>query len=693
MDPLDQKLLDCFPGKVVRKDLVAPLRNEYHVPSYVVEFLLGRYCSSQDEEVIRAGLAEVQRTLTEHFVRSEKAPEIQAILRDKGKYTIIDKVKARLDPKKNVYWADLVQLRVADATIPEEYPQKKYRRLLTAGIWCQVEISYLPENVIGGAIYPFAIQKLKPIQVATGGLEEIRQARSKFTTGEWIDVLLRSMGFRSDAFNERQKYLILLRLVPFVEDNYNLVEFGPRGTGKSYCYRELSPNAILISGGETTVPNLFGRNTPKKTEPGLVSQWDVVAFDEVAGLDRISDPQALQIFKDYMESGAYSRGKEPITAHASMVFEGNLDLDVQIALRTSHLFCPFPARVGNDRAFLDRFHSYLPGWEMPRMQTWMFGDSYGFIVDYLAGVLQELRAESHATAIDQSFILGTAVDKRDDKAIRRTVSGLIKLVHPDGRYTSEDVEPLLVLAMEGRRRVKEQLKRLGGLEFWNTSFTYGPRETAGLSRKFSSPSGSRSDSSPMRRSLPVGSTASDAIAGIDGRAFSESKSSASREPANVSSRARTAVMSPMRLRIAYDQVKKHLTDLGIKDSLSQWDLRVQVANPMEADEPSLMGMAVYVAIVSALRGQPIEIGTVVSGEMSVQGNLEGIDSVGRGHHDRPRVRGHSHRLTVNMRARRVANVPGELTKNIEIVYYDQPSDLVDRVLTRRVAEPDRQIAW
>lgn len=344
MDQLDQKLLETFPGKVVRKDLVALLRNEYHVPSYVVEFLLGRYCSSHDEDVIRAGLAEVQKTLTEHFVRSEKAPEIQAIIRDRGRYTIIDKVKARLDPRRNVYWADLVQLRVADATIRDDYPQKKYRRLLTAGVWCQVEIAYLPENVVSGANYPFAIQKLKPIQVATGGLDEISQGRKKFSTAEWTNVLLRSMGFKSDAFTERQKMLLLLRLVPFVEDNYNLVEFGPRGTGKSYCYRELSPNAILISGGETTVPNLFGRNTPKKTEPGLVSQWDVIAFDEVAGLDRVTDPQALQIFKDYMESGSYSRGKEPISAHASMAFEGNLDLDVQVALRTSHLFCPFPRR-------------------------------------------------------------------------------------------------------------------------------------------------------------------------------------------------------------------------------------------------------------------------------------------------------------------------------------------------------------
>jgi ATP-dependent Lon protease len=691
MDPLDQKLLDCFPGKVVRKDLVAPLRNEYHVPSYVVEFLFGRYCSSQDEEVILAGLAEVQRTLTEHFVRSEKAPEIQAILRDRGKYTIIDKVKARLDPKRNVYWADLVQLRVADATIPEEYPQKKYRRLLTAGIWCQVEIAYLPENVIGGAMYPFAIQKLKPIQVATGGLEEVRQARPRFTTSEWIDVLLRSMGFRSDAFTERQKLLILLRLVPFVEDNYNLVEFGPRGTGKSYCYRELSPNAILISGGETTVPNLFGRNTPKKTEPGLVSQWDVIAFDEVAGLDRISDPQALQIFKDYMESGAYSRGKEPITAHASMVFEGNLDLEVQIALRTSHLFCPFPTRVGNDRAFLDRFHSYLPGWEMPRMQTWMFGDSYGFIVDYLAGVLQELRAQSHATAIDHSFVLGPAVDKRDDKAIRRTVSGLIKLVHPDGRYTAEDVEPLLLLAMEGRRRVKEQLKRLGGLEFWNTSFTYGPRENGQPHQEVTLPE--RVEERFLSNAkLPPGRLY------CVGRDRRNRRTCLFRvEVERIKGTGRCQLASPNRgdvadgLRIAYDQIKKHVTDLGIKENLAQWDLRVQVANPMEADEPSLLGIPIYVAIISALLGQPIETGTVVAGEMSVQGNLEGIDSVG----EVIMIALEYGALQIALPAMcqlDVSNVPAQLTKGIGIVYYDRPRDLVDRVLSQGENGPVGRLA-
>ena len=456
---------------------------------------------------------------------------------------------------------------------------------MTAGIWCQVEIAYLPENVVNSVIYPFAIQRLKPIQVATGGINEIRQVRSQFTNSEWTDVLLRSMGFKSDAFTDRQKLLLLLRLVPFVEDNFNLVEFGPRGTGKSYCYRELSPNAILISGGETTVPNLFGRNTPKKTKPGLVNQWDVIAFDEVAGLDRVSDPQALQIFKDYMESGAYSRGKDPITAHASMVFEGNLDLDVQVALRTSHLFCPFPARVGHDRAFLDRFHSYLPGWEMPRMQTWMFGSSYGFIVDYLAGVLQELRAGSHATAFDRWFTLNAAVDKRDDKAIRRTVSGLVKLLHPDGQFGPGDIEPLLVLAMEGRRRVKEQLKRMGGLEFWNTRFAYHSRENGCPEREVSIPERTE------ERFL-----ANTALS--PGKLFCVGRDRGNRrtclfrvEVERLSGNGHCQLASSNRgdvaaaLHIAYDQVKKNLTGLGVKDSLVQWDPRVQIANPMEADKP------------------------------------------------------------------------------------------------------------
>ncbi|MBI1916471.1 MAG: hypothetical protein HYS12_17315 [Planctomycetes bacterium] len=429
------------------------------------------------------------------------------------------------------------------------------------------------------------------------------------------------------------------------------------------------------------MPNLFGRNTPKKTEPGLVSQWDVIAFDEVAGLDRVSDPQALQIFKDYMESGAYSRGKDPITAHASMVFEGNLDLDVQVALRTSHLFCPFPARVGHDRAFLDRFHAYLPGWEMPRMQTRMFGSSYGFIVDYFAGVLQELRTASHATAIDRWFVLNSAVDKRDDKAIRRTVSGLLKLLHPHGEYGPQDVEPLLLLAMEGRRRVKEQLKRMDGLEFWNTRFAFRPLDNG------------------QEREVPVPERSEERFLASTvlspGRLFCVGRDRQNRrtclfrvEVEKLPGNGRCQLASPNRgnvgdaLHIAYDQVKKNWTDLGVKDSLVQWDLRVQIANPMEAEEPSLLGVPLFVALVSALRGQALANGVVVAGEMSVQGNVEGIDAVG----EVLLIARENGALRVTLPAlceAEMAGIPRELIEGLSIFYYAKPSELITHVLGSR----------
>src|SRR5713226_2152354 len=415
LDALDQKTLDQFPGKVVRKDLVTPLKGEYQVPNYVLEFLLGRYCSSPDEEVVTSGLREVQRILTEHFVRSEQALHIQALIRERGKYKLIDKVKVRLSPREDRFWAEMVQLRVPDATIPDELVTR-YPRLLLGGCWAQLEVSYVPENVIRGSVFPFVINRLSPIQVDAGGLDELKAKRPAFTTAEWKRVLLRSLGLDPDIFTERQIDLCLLRLVPYIEDNYNMVEFGPRGTDKSYCYREFSPYAILVSGGETSVANLFGSNVGRALRTGLVSQWDVVAFDEVAGLSKVSDPQQIQIFKDYMESGTYSRGKDPISAHASFVFEGNLDLDVEVALRTTHLFCPFPRNVRNDRAFLDRMHAYLPGWEMPRMRTEMLTSHYGFIVDYVSDLWRILRGTSFANAMDRFYRLGPALDRRDDKA-------------------------------------------------------------------------------------------------------------------------------------------------------------------------------------------------------------------------------------------------------------------------------------
>lgn len=624
-DELDRKLLELFPGKVVRKGLVVPLKGEYQVPSYVLEFLLGRYCSSSDPQVVASGLSEVQRILTEHFVRSEQAPHVQALVRQQGRYKLIDKVKVRLSPKEDRYWAELVQLRVPDATIADDVVMRN-PRLLLGGCWAQVEVAYAPENVIKGSVYPFVIERLSPIQVDAGSLDELKAKRAEFTPSEWKRVILRSLGLDSDQFTERQMDLWLLRLVPYVEDNFNLVEFGPRGTGKSFGYREFSPYAILISGGETSVPNLFGANIGRALRTGLVSQWDLVAFDEVGGLAKMSDPQQVQIFKDYMESGTYSRGKDPVTAHASFVFEGNLDVDVEVAMRTSHLFCPFPLNIRNDRAFLDRIHAYLPGWEMPRMRTEMLTDHYGFIVDYLSDLWRMTRATSFSNVFDRWYRLGPALDRRDDKAVRRTASGLLKLMYPHGQVEQDDARWALDLALEFRRRVKEQLKRMGGLEYWQTRFTAIAVENSsehevGLAEQ--QLGGALDGVLPPGRLHAIGRDRSDRRPSLfrievelvpgSGRATG----SGSRQKGVTDA-----------VHTAWDHVRNRLTEFGVTSASTARDIHVQVLNPMEASDPTGLGLGVFVAIVSALRGQPLPAGSAIVGDMSVQGSILEPDAVG-----------------------------------------------------------------
>ena len=626
MDDLDRKLLEVFPGKVVRKDLVTPLKGEVQVPNYVLEFLLGRYCSSTDPEVVAAGLQEVQRILTEHYVRSEQAPHVQALIRERGRYRLVDKVKVRLSSKEDRYWAELVQLRVPDANIPDDLVTR-YPRLLLGGCWAQVELSYQPENVIRGKVFPFTIEKLSPIQVDAGGLEELKDKRAAFTDDEWKRLIIRSIGLDPEEFTARQLDLFLLRLIPYVEDNYNLVEFGPRGTGKSYCYREFSPYAILISGGETSVPNLFGANVGRALRSGLVSQWDIVAFDEVAGLSKVADPQQIQIFKDYMESGTYSRGRDPISANASFVFEGNLDLDVEVALRTTHLFCPFPVNVRNDRAFLDRVHAYLPGWEMPRMRTEMLTTHYGFIVDYLSDLWRMLRGTSFANSLDRWYRLGPELDRRDDKAVRRTTSGLLKLMHPDGKVDAEKVRWALETAMEMRRRVKEQLKRMGGLEYWQAAFTYE----------------SVRDGGPVEVVLPErlkeGLLAAHELP--PGRVYCVGRDAADRKPCIFRievepvpgngkvtlSGTRTASVQDV-VKTAHDFIRKHVSRFNLARNPLERDLHVQILNPMEATYLAGLGLGVYVAMVSALLGRPVPVGFAVMGDMTVQGSILAPDAIG-----------------------------------------------------------------
>ncbi|WP_462426135.1 protease Lon-related BREX system protein BrxL [Anaerotignum lactatifermentans] len=465
-DKIKEKLRQYFDGKIVRKDLTKKIKEGANVPVYVLEFLLGQYCSSDDEEVIESGVQTVKRILADNFVRPDEAQKILSKLRQKGSHTVIDMITVHLDIKKNCFFASFSNLGLTNVPIEDEYPEK-YDRLLCGGIWCIVQLEYVDEDIPN--IYPINIRKLTPIQMPHIDIAELKQGRKAFSKEEWIDILLRSIGMEPDVLSKREEWLLLTRMLPLVENNFNLCELGPRSTGKSHLYKEISPNSILVSGGQTTVANLF-YNMGRKTV-GLVGLWDCVAFDEVAGI-RFKDKDGIQIMKDYMASGSFARGKEEKAASASMVFVGNINQSVDVLLKTSSLFDPFPPEMGTDTAFLDRMHCYLPGWEIPKFRPEHFTNDYGFISDYLAEFIRELRKEQYGDAIDHYFRLGKNLNQRDTIAVRRMVDGYLKLVYPDGVFTKEQLEEVLQLALEMRRRVKEQLKKLGGMEFYDVNFSY-----------------------------------------------------------------------------------------------------------------------------------------------------------------------------------------------------------------------------
>ncbi|MCD8181485.1 MAG: protease Lon-related BREX system protein BrxL, partial [Firmicutes bacterium] len=444
-----------------------------NVPVYVLEFLLGQYCSSDDEDVVERGVQNVKRILADNFVRPDEAQKILSKLRSRGSHTVIDLITVRLDMKHNAYVADFSNLGVSNIPIADAYPEK-YDRLLCGGIWCIVQLNYeyIEEDKKNGI--PIRIRKLTPIQMPHIEMDELKQGGKAFAKDEWMDVLMRSIGMEPDELTYREKWLLLTRMIPLVENNFNLCELGPRSTGKSHLYKEISPNSILVSGGQTTVANLF-YNMGRKTV-GLVGLWDCVAFDEVAGI-RFKDKDGVQIMKDYMASGSFARGKEEKAASASMVFVGNINQSVDVLLKTSSLFDPFPPEMGTDTAFLDRIHCYLPGWEIPKFRPEHFTTDYGFISDYLAEFIRELRKEQYGDALDHYFRLGKNLNQRDTIAVRKMVDGYLKLMYPDGEFTKKELEEVLQLSLEMRRRVKEQLKKLGGMEFYDVNFSYIDNET------------------------------------------------------------------------------------------------------------------------------------------------------------------------------------------------------------------------
>lgn len=489
-EEIRRKLRENFDGKIVRKDLTKKIKEGANVPVYVLEFLLGQYCSSDDEEILQSGMESVKQILANNYVRPDEAQKVLSKLRQHGSHTVIDMISVQLNLKKDRYEASFTNLGLTGIPIDETYPEK-YDRLLCGGIWCIVQLEYESDedaDVEGygefndaGVKYkkkkdfsPIRIRSLTPIQMPHVDIEELQEGRKAFTKDEWLDILLRSTGMEPDEFTYREKWLLLNRMLPLVENNFNFCELGPRSTGKSHLYKEISPNSILVSGGQTTVANLF--YNMGRRQVGLVGLWDCVAFDEVAGIN-FKDKDGVQIMKDYMASGSFARGKEEISASASMVFVGNINQSVDVLLKTSSLFDPFPPEMGTDTAFLDRMHCYNPGWEIPKFRPEHFTDDYGFITDYLAEFIRELRKENYGDGLDQYFRLGRNLNQRDTIAVRKMVDGYIKLLYPDGSFTKDDVAECLTMALEMRRRVKEQLKKLGGMEFYDVNFSYIDNET------------------------------------------------------------------------------------------------------------------------------------------------------------------------------------------------------------------------
>lgn len=464
---INKKLRQYFDGKIVRKDLTKSIKEGANVPIYVLEFLLGQYCSSDDHEIIEEGVKTVKKILSENFVRPDEAQKVLSNLRERGSYTVIDRITAKLNIKEDRYEAEFSNLGIKGILLEPEYVSK-YDRLLCGGIWCivQLEYEYIEEDRRSN---PIRVRKLTPIQMPHIELSEIKEARDHFTKEEWTSILIRSTGMEADKFTEREKWLLLARMIPLVENNFNLCELGPRSTGKSHIYKEISPNSILVSGGQTTVANLF-YNMASKTV-GLVGMWDCVAFDEVAGIT-FKDKDGIQIMKDYMASGSFARGKEEKAASASMVFVGNINQSVDALLKTSHLFEPFPEAMAYDTAFLDRMHCYVPGWEIPKYRPDFFTNEYGFITDYLSEFMREMRKEQFSDVSDKFFRFGSNLNQRDVIAVRKTISGFTKLLYPNAEYSKEDIAEIITVALELRRRVKEQMKKIGGMEFYDVNFSF-----------------------------------------------------------------------------------------------------------------------------------------------------------------------------------------------------------------------------
>ena len=622
MDELDQTANEVFAGLVVRKDLLRRMRSAFGVPAFVIEFLLGKYCASTDEETIKEGLEFVRETLSSKYVKPDEREAVKSAIKQHSTYEVIDKISVELVETHDKYWARLSNLNLDYINI-DEAEVRKHDRLLMGGVWAEISLRYDESFIFKGQNRPFFVESLRPIQLSSRNIEQFVEGRKRFSRDQWLDLLMRSMGYEPSHpyFTQRRKLHYMLRLLPFVEKNFNSVELGPRGTGKSFVYQQMSPYCHLISGGQTTTAQMFVNLA--SGQRGLVCLWDVVAFDEAAGI-RFTDKTGLNIMKGYMEDGVFSRGRDIITAEGSVVFVGNLDGDIETIVRTSNLFYPMPKEM--DTAFYDRIHAYIPGWEFQKTRDDVYTNNFGLVTDYLAEVFKELRKRSYADYAERYFRFGAHLGGRDQKAVRKIVSGLLKLLHPDGQVSRSELQEYLSYAMEMRRRVKEQLKKMGGLEYWDTSFSFIEKESG--QETFVPVPEMGGGTLITEGSLPPGSVYTIGTDIADRRLAlfllqSQMNPGSGRiiPLGNLSTKMREAI------KTADAHLKANLNNLGIDRDLKSYDFTIQAINLNQAKEGAETAVAFFLSMVSAILGKSLLERTVVLGEMSVQGMLLKVNAL------------------------------------------------------------------
>lgn len=613
-DDLDNKANRVFAGKVVRKDLVRKVKVGANVPVFVLEYLLGKYCASSDEMAIQMGMQLVNDTLANNYIRPDEATKAQSRVKEKGKHTFIDKVKVRLVDSN--YWAEITNFGHQYVHIPDQYV-RDFDRLLTGGIWAQIDMVWDETDVKA----PFRISKLVPIQLATFNLDEYRQGRAQFSTDEWLDLVLRSMGYEPSVMERRTKLLFLTRLIPLCERNYNLIELGPRGTGKSYAVQELSPYSALLT-GPTTVANLFGHMNGK--QKGMVMIWDVVGFDEVADLQKMPK-EVITTLKTYCESGQFQRGQESMAGYASMAMFGNTQQAIDVMVQNGHLFAPLPDVIRDDMAFIDRLHFYLPGWEIPQMRNEHFTSHYGFVVDYLAEAFRELRKHNFTEIIDRHFSLGSHLNARDRKAVRRTVSGLVKVLHPHGEVSKADLEEILGLAIEGRRRVKEQLKKMGSFEYHQTHFSYQDNET-GQENFVGVPEQGGRDLIAADP-LPPGTLYAASVSGDGTVGLYRLEVSIAGGTGKLKSAGGISGEMKESIQRSFNYLKSNKTAFGIAREIDTSDIHVEAIDLLGNHVVAEVGVAFAVAVVSAFKKAAPLPALLVLGDLSIQGNIKSVRSL------------------------------------------------------------------